>query len=317
MQRLFVIIIIALFSCRGTSSDKTQQVSDTTDTTSKMMVPQNKVVSCEQLLSDIVRSSNAVAFKHFNDTLVKARIDNLSAEKATIKLYVINDISETHAEKRLTEHAVGWLELYKPTGRLLDITNDAKNPLVLTYDTTLVQQHDFFGLCGFHAPIAKSDKGYERRDIMFEDDIRFNGRLKRFFTLDEFEKVFGQPDSVKLLVEEAPCITIFDTEAPDDKYLYKNGSRFETSGSSVAVDEFWFANGDYITYKGKKIDAGTTISGMKKLFPDAVVGRINEYREGELSVMVLKEGKEGISDGHIKLFFKNGKVYFMHWWLPC
>lgn len=154
-------------------------------------------------------------------------------------------------------------------------------------------------------------------DVMLVDDIRFNGQLKRFFTMSDFEKVFGTADSTKLLQEEAPCITIFDTEAPDDKYLYKDGSRFETHQQQVVVDEFWFTNGNYITYKGGRIDANTTINGMKKLFPAAGMGKINEYREGELQLMVLKEDNEGTSDGHIKLFFKNGKVYFMHWWLPC
>lgn len=163
--------------------------------------------------------------------------------------------------------------------------------------------------------VSKSDD--RALDIMLAEDIRFNGQLKRFFTMSDFEKVFGTPDSVKLLQDEAPCITIFDTEAPDDKYLYKDGSRFETHQQQVAVDEFWFTNDNYISYKGIRIDGNTTVNAIKTLFPDAVMGKINEYREGELQLMILKEDKDGISDGHIKLFFKDDKVYFMHWWFPC
>lgn len=163
--------------------------------------------------------------------------------------------------------------------------------------------------------VSKSDD--RARDIMLTEDIRFNGQLKRFFTMSDFEKVFGTPDSVRLLQGEAPCITIFDTEAPDDKYLYKDGSRFETHQQQVAVDEFWFTNDNYISYKGIRIDENTTVNAIKTLFPDAVMGKINEYREGELQLMILKEDRDGISDGHIKLFFKDNKVYFMHWWFPC
>ena len=135
--------------------------------------------------------------------------------------------------------------------------------------------------------------------------------------MDEFAKVFGKPDSIKLLKDEAPCMTIFDTEAPDDQYLYKSGSRFETSKDKVAVDEFWFLNGNFITYKAIRIDAGTTMADMQRLFPTAVKGRLGMDKEGKLWVIQLKEDENGSSDGHIKIFFKNGRVYFMHWWFPC
>ncbi|MCH5719818.1 hypothetical protein [Niabella hibiscisoli] len=133
----------------------------------------------------------------------------------------------------------------------------------------------------------------------------------------EFEKVFGKPDSIQLLKDEAPCITIFDTEAPDDKYLYKSGSRFETSKDRVAVDEFWFRDGNFITYKNIRIDANTTMNDIKQLFPTAVSGKLGMDKEGKLWVIQLKEDHEGISDGHIKIFFRDGKISFMHWWFPC
>lgn len=164
---------------------------------------------------------------------------------------------------------------------------------------------------------AKPGTGKEKSDVMLDEDIRFNGKLKRFFTISEFETAFGKPDSMKLLTDEAPCFTIFETEAPDDKYLYKNGSRFETSGDSVAVDEFWFSNGNFITYKGIRIDAYTTMQDIQQLFPTAVKGRLGMGKEGKLWVIQLKEDEKGISDGHIKMFFRNGKVSFMHWWFPC
>lgn len=164
---------------------------------------------------------------------------------------------------------------------------------------------------------AKPDTAYESSDVMQEKDIRFNGKLKRFFTLKEFEQVFGTPDSIRLLKDEEPCVTIFGTEAPEDKYLYKNGSRFENNKDSIALDEFWFQQGNFIAYKGIRIDSGTTLEDIQKLFPTAVKGILGLDKEGKLWVVKLREDDNGLSDGHIKLFFKNNRVYFMHWWLPC
>ncbi|ULT23738.1 hypothetical protein KUH03_32050 [Sphingobacterium sp. E70] len=46
-----------------------------------------------------MKSSNAIAFSQFGDTLVQAAVAYLGPEKLTIKLYVINDISENPLEK--------------------------------------------------------------------------------------------------------------------------------------------------------------------------------------------------------------------------
>ncbi|WP_349787757.1 hypothetical protein [Pedobacter sp. ASV1-7] len=317
MPRILVFfMVLVLLSCQRPSGHKSQATS-TSDTTKTAMTRDAQEISCDQFLSAIVKSSNAVALKHFSDTLVKVRLEYLTAEIARIKLFVINDISEDLANKKLTENAVGWLEFHRQTKRLTDITNDPNKPLVLQYDTTLLQKHDLYKLCNAETAIAKPGTGYEQRDVMQEADIRFNGKLKRFFTMAEFEKIFGKPDSIQLLKDETPCVTIFGTEAPDDKYLYKDGSCFETSKDSVAVAEFRFQSGNFITYKGIRIDANTTMNDIKQLFPTAVSGRLGMDKEGKLWVIKLKEDYEGVSDGHIKLFFKNGKVAFMHWWLPC
>lgn len=308
-------MVLVLLSCQSPSSQKSQRAS-TYDTTKAAMTPDVQEMSCEKLLSAILKSSDAVALKNFSDSL-QVRLEFLTAEKARIKLYVISDISEDPANKKRTENTVGWLEFHRQTKQLTDITNDPDKPLILKYDTTLLQKHDLYKLCGTEAAIAKPGTGYEQRDVMREADIRFNGKLKRFFKMAEFEKVFGKPDSTQLLKDEAPCVTIFGTEAPDDKYLYKDGSCFEVSKNSVAVAEFRFLNGNFITYKGKRIDANTTMDDIKQLFPTAVSGRLGMDKEGKLWVIQLREDNAGISDGHIKLFFKNGKVNFIHWWLPC
>ncbi len=162
-----------------------------------------------------------------------------------------------------------------------------------------------------------------QNEVMSEDDIYFNGKLKRYFTLTEFQNVFGKTDSIKLMSEVEPCNYIFDNEDGskdmEDKYFYKDGSRFENTNQKVAVDEFRFTKDNYILFKGIELNSRTTIIDLRKLFPDATknIGTLDVYEEGKLQVIQLREDENNVSDGHIKIFIKNGKLYFMHWWFPC
>ena len=160
-------------------------------------------------------------------------------------------------------------------------------------------------------------------EVMQESDILFNGKLTRYFSLDDFGKVFGKADSIKLMSEEAPCNYIFENEDGskdmEDKYLYKNGSRFENTKNKVAVDEFRFTKNNFILFKGIKLNSSTTIKDLKKLFPNAIkdIGTMDVYGEGKLQEIELREDENNVSDGHLKIFIKNDKLYFMHWWFPC
>ncbi|MCR4030437.1 MULTISPECIES: hypothetical protein [Flavobacterium] len=162
-----------------------------------------------------------------------------------------------------------------------------------------------------------------KNEVMKEEDLLFNGKLKRYFSLKEFENVLGKTDSIKLMSEEEPCSYIFENEDGskdmEDKYLYKDGSRFENTKDKVAVDEFRFTKNNFILFKGNKLNANTTTSDLQKLFPNAIknIGTMNVYGEGDLQVIQLREDDDNISDGHIKVFIKNGKLYYMHWWFPC
>ena len=163
----------------------------------------------------------------------------------------------------------------------------------------------------------------QQNEVMLEKDVLFNGKLTRFFSIHDFDKTFGKPDSIKLMIEEEPCSYIFEnpdgSKDMEDKYFYKDGSCFENNKNNLAVDEFRFLNGNFILFKGKKIDALTTLTEMKKIFPNAIknIRLLNVSEEGELKVILLKEDENGVSDGHINMFFKNDKAYFMHWWFPC
>ena len=157
-------------------------------------------------------------------------------------------------------------------------------------------------------------------------DVRkmlFNGKLKRLFTLEEFYNVFGNTDSTKLMLDEEPCSYYFEnsdgSKDKDDKYLFKNGSRFENNKNNVVVDEFRFLHNNYIKYDSIIFNSSTTVNDLKKIFPNAMreISLIDVYGEGKLHVIQLREDENNISDGHINLFIKNNKLFYIHWWFPC
>ncbi|MEJ5105751.1 hypothetical protein [Chryseobacterium sp. MYb328] len=161
--------------------------------------------------------------------------------------------------------------------------------------------------------------GDGKDDVMLAEDIRFNGKTKRIFDIKDFEKNFGKADSTKLMADEQPCSYIFEEGDVNDKYLYKNGSCFENSKQQVGVSSFRFIKGNFILYKGIRIDSNTTLEDTKKIFPNSVrnMSHLETYDEGELPMITLREDKEGISDGHINISFKNNKIYSIWWWFPC
>ena len=177
-------------------------------------------------------------------------------------------------------------------------------------------------------PISESDpENSEIKDsqneVMKQEDILFNGKLNRYFTLKEFETVFGKADSIKLMAIEEPCSYIFENEDGskdmEDKYLYKDGSRFENTKEKVAVDEFRFTKSNFILYKGTKLNAQTSIEELQQLFPNAFkeVITMDDCGEGKFQEIRLREDENNVSDGHINLLMKNGKLHSIYWWFPC
>ncbi|GEM_PF-3193945 len=116
--------------------------NDTTQV--KLRREESKDLTCEQLLTAMVLSSNAQAFKTFGHQTVRVRLSDRALEKLTIELYVVDNASKNPDDPKFAEHAVGWLELHRPSKRLLDITNDPENPVILTYDSTLIASFDLF-----------------------------------------------------------------------------------------------------------------------------------------------------------------------------
>jgi len=171
--------------------------------------------------------------------------------------------------------------------------------------------------------IANIKVDESQNEVMFEEDILFNGKLKRYFTLNEFHNVFGKADSIKLMSEVDPCNYIFENEDGskdmNDKYLYKNGSIFENTKQKVAVNEFRFTKDNFVMFKRVKLNSSTTIIELQKLFPNAInkIETMNVNDGVTLQKIKLREDGYNNSDGHIEIIIKNEKLYLLRWWFPC
>ncbi len=146
IKLLTYILIILSVACTKSSFNPT--LSPNSSTYLHKVVQNDKTYeTCEDLIAGLVNSSNAVAFTNFEN--VQIRIDNITTEKITVELYVSNDISDDPSIRTIAENSVGWIEFYPATKKLLDITNDADDPVLLTYNSRILENADLFALCGF------------------------------------------------------------------------------------------------------------------------------------------------------------------------
>ncbi len=144
---IFTATAILSFSC-AKKQEKTvpTQSPNTAQPSQKTTVKtEKKYTSCEDFITDMVKSSNASALKTFNDTRI--RIEEITSEKIIIEIYVSNDISEDPSVEQITDHAVGWLEYFPASGKLQDITKDPEEPENLKYDHSVLTGKEIIALC--------------------------------------------------------------------------------------------------------------------------------------------------------------------------
>jgi hypothetical protein len=159
-------------------------------------------------------------------------------------------------------------------------------------------------------------------EILDADLMLFNGKVKRFFSLKDFKKNFGEADSTKRMKHKERCAYVFQNIDPtqnlQDKFLYKDGSRFENSKEKVAIDEFRFTKNNFILYKGITFNSSTTIAQLQKIFPNAVenMSIMSVYGEGELQMFQLREGIMNFTMGTSIFFLKTADCFLCNGGFP-
>ncbi|WP_294221229.1 hypothetical protein [uncultured Chryseobacterium sp.] len=141
------VCLILVLSCSKNRKESQAEIASKAGTPVKQNTePQaDKKYSCEDLLKELVFSSNLEALKKFRETAV--RIENISDRKITIEVYA-KEMSDRTGELRAVENTVAWLELIPESKKLYDITADPESPVELNYDKTLFTRHSPAELCG-------------------------------------------------------------------------------------------------------------------------------------------------------------------------
>lgn len=155
-----LLALLLLMACKGATGkqaatatiEKIAPVQELNENTIPIIISDKPQVAagksyttCEALITDLLKSSNAPGIKRFREAQV--RIVDKNTEKISVELYVSYKITEGPFKNRQTEFTIGWFDFYPATGILQDITNDPERPQKLQYNTTILQTADWDSLC--------------------------------------------------------------------------------------------------------------------------------------------------------------------------
>lgn len=132
------ITILFLSSCKEKKLIHTNSLISNTDSlvVSRKENSADTPKTCQEIVVALVKSCNAGSVKRFKN--LQVRIESKTSSKLVIELFVTNDISEDPKAKRMTDQSVGWLEFIASDEKLLDLTYDPENPIVLSYDYSIL-----------------------------------------------------------------------------------------------------------------------------------------------------------------------------------
>jgi hypothetical protein len=142
----FILIIFFIFlvlSCQKTP-DKTEipkAVKKIENSETKNDVNKKDLVDCEGFFKKITLSSNLAALKNYQDIFI--RIENVSDSKIVLEVYVKNSQGD-----RITENTIAWLHFLPDDEKLVDITADPEDPIVLSSDENILKKYNYRKICG-------------------------------------------------------------------------------------------------------------------------------------------------------------------------
>lgn len=155
MTRITLIVfILFMFGCKK-GPNKSEQILAKVDTAKNeiKVSESNKVYTCEDVLREIVLSSDVEAIKKFKDIFI--RVENISDDKITIELYTKNNLSNSPNQKQMVENAVAWLEFLPSSNQLQDITLDPVSPKMASFDKNILSKVNILQTCGIKATTSK------------------------------------------------------------------------------------------------------------------------------------------------------------------
>jgi hypothetical protein len=140
---LVLCIFFISLSCKSgndlTYSGKNLKTSlESKDSTLNQIDTSQNSSNCEEIVFKILQSGNLRAIEDFKN--IEFRIDSYDDEKIVFRGYELQNVSEIKGEIKNQENTVAWIEFYPNLNRLVDITFDPENPILLTFDQTILTQ---------------------------------------------------------------------------------------------------------------------------------------------------------------------------------
>lgn len=145
---MIIFFTLLALNCQK-AADKheiTEGVQKPKNSETKKDLPKESNLNCEGFFKKIVLSSNLTALKSYKDNFL--RIEDISETKIVLEVYVKNTDTNSPTGTRITENTVAWLHFLPDDEKLLDITSDPEDPMMLSFDKSILKESDYRNICG-------------------------------------------------------------------------------------------------------------------------------------------------------------------------
>ncbi|MVN21199.1 hypothetical protein [Mucilaginibacter arboris] len=164
---------------------------------------------------------------------------------------------------------------------------------------------------------VKQNLSAGNREYIDFNSVRINGKLPLITKTTLLYKLLGKPDSIVVPNMDNICTSFYDKPF---KQAYIKKSNIEIYGDTAVVTSINFESRFSLDLKTKtiRLNHNTTLLELQRLFPNAVKSQteLDVDKLGK-AVSVSLALSERFSDGSWLLFFKNGKLVRIDYFMPC
>jgi hypothetical protein len=154
-------------------------------------------------------------------------------------------------------------------------------------------------------------------DYLEWNTLKINNQLPLLCKKKELINLLGQPDSIVVPNINDICISYFEK---DFTYLNFRKSQFESKGDTTVISSISFdqTNRIWLQTGNTVLDNSMTIDKLNSLFPNAVKQKEDVVLDTIGKVICVRLGitKESSENAWL-LFFQNGKLIRIDYWMPC
>lgn len=168
MRTIVALFSLLLLNCQK-AADKPEikdEVQKTESSQTEKGATHKSNPDCEEFFKKILLSSNLAALKNYKDIFI--RIEDVSDDKIVLEVYVKNTDSDSPTGTRITENTVAWLHFLPANDKLLDITSDPEDPMVLSFDKNILKESEYRNICGLSEKELQN-KVFVKADVLCKE----------------------------------------------------------------------------------------------------------------------------------------------------